>query len=220
VVYAAASYTLPTGVDVLIMEAGTSGTGNSDASGDALYAANPSQVQTLIGHSHNDTFVIYNSADTVVGQASSTDTVYAAASFTLPTNVDTLLLEGSASQGAGNGDSLNALYGNAGVASTLIAGSGTDYLAVAGSAGTTLTGGAGHDTFAFPNQMGHDTVTNFGTGKDTLQFNMSLFSSFAAAMADATQSGASTVFTIDANDTVTLDNVNKNNLTAGNFHFV
>jgi hypothetical protein len=31
--------------------------------------------------------------------------------------------------------------------------------------------------------------------------------------------GADTVFTIDANDTVTLDNVNKTSLTASNFHF-
>jgi hypothetical protein len=31
--------------------------------------------------------------------------------------------------------------------------------------------------------------------------------------------GANTVFTIDANDTVTLDGVTKTSLTAGNFHF-
>jgi hypothetical protein len=35
----------------------------------------------------------------------------------------------------------------------------------------------------------------------------------------ASQSGANTVFTIDANDTVTLDGVTKTSLTAGNFHF-
>jgi Ca2+-binding RTX toxin-like protein len=101
----------------------------------------------------------------------------------------------------------------------LIAGSGADTLIVTGNAGTTLTGGAGGDTFAFPNVMGHDTVTNFGTAKDVLQFNMTLFANFAAAMTDASQVGANTVFTIDANDTVTLDNVNKSNLTASNFHF-
>ena len=130
-----------------------------------------------------------------------------------------MLAFGAGTQGAGNGDSLNALYGNAGVASTLIAGSGTDYLAVAGSAGTTLTGGAGHDTFAFPNVMGHDEVTNFGLAKDTLQFNATLFSNFTAAMNHASQSGANTVFAIDANDTVTLDNVTKTSLTSSNFHF-
>jgi Ca2+-binding RTX toxin-like protein len=222
VVYSAANYALPTGVDVLVLEGGAAvGTGNADAAGDTLYASNPSQVATLVGNSHNDTFVVYNSADTVVGQSGSTDSVYAAANFTLPTNVDTLILEGSnATLGTGNSDAFNALFGNAGFAGTLVAGSGTDLLAVTGAAGTTLTGGAGADTFVFPNAMGHDEVTNFSTAKDTLQFNASLFANFAAVMADASQSGANTVFTIDANDSVTLDNVNKTSVTASNFHFV
>jgi len=174
----------------------------------------------LTGHSHNDTFAVYNSGDVVTGQAGSTDTVYAAASFTLPTNVDTLFLEGSvATRGTGNGDAADTLFGNAGFASTLVAGSGADLLVVTGTAGTILTGGAGADTFAFPNVMGHDEVTNFGIAKDTLQFNATLFANFTAAMNAASQVGANTVFTIDANDTMTLDNVTKTSLTAGNFHF-
>jgi hypothetical protein len=68
--------------------------------------------------------------------------------------------------------------------------------------------------------MGRDEVTNFGTANDTLQFNASLFANFAAAMADASQSGANTVFTIDANDTVTLDNVTKASFTANDFRFI
>jgi len=90
---------------------------------------------------------------------------------------------------------------------------------VTGTAGTTLTVGVGADTFAFPNTTGNDEVTNFGTAKDTLQCNATLFSNFTAAMNAASQVGANTVFTIDANDTVTLDNVTKSSLTAGNFHF-
>jgi len=174
---------------------------------------------TVTGNSHNDTFVVYNSADTVVGQASSTDTVYAAANYTLPANVDTLFLEGNAALGTGNSDAANTLHGNFGVASTLVAGSGADMLWATGTAGTTLTGGTGHDTFAFPNAMGHDEVTNFGTAKDTLQFNASLFANFSAAMASASQVGANTVFTIDGSDSVTLDNVTKTSLAPGNFHF-
>jgi len=218
-VYSAVNYTLPTGVDSLILEAGTQAVGNSDAAGDTLYAANQGIAQTLTGNSHNDTFVVYNSADTVVGETGSTDTVYTAANYTLPTNVDTLFLEGNTSLGTGNSDAVDTLYGNFGVASSLVAGSGADMLWVTGVAGTTLTGGTGHDTFAFPNAMGHDEVTNFGTAKDTLNFNASLFANFSAAMASASQVGANTVFTIDGSDSATLDNVNKNNLTAGNFHF-
>jgi hypothetical protein len=120
--------------------------------------------------------------------------------------VDTLLLEGMASLGTGNSEAVDALYGNSAVASTLVAGSGADLLVVAGTAGTILAGGAGQDTFAFPNIMGHDEVTNFGIAKDIRQFNATLFENVSAAMADATQVGANTVFTIDANDTVALNN--------------
>src|SRR5580700_7842712 len=82
IVYSAVNYTLPTGVDSMFLEgAATQAVGNSDAAGDTLYAANVGIAQTLTGHSHNDTFVVYNSGDTVVGQAGSTDTVYAAANF-------------------------------------------------------------------------------------------------------------------------------------------
>jgi len=220
-VYSAVNYTLPTGVDSLILEAGTQAVGNSDASGDTLYAADAGIAQTLTGNSTNDTFVVYNPADTVVGQASSVDTIYAAVNFTLPTNVDTLFLEGAgATHGTGNNDAVDTLFGNAGIASTLVAGSGVDLLAVTGTAGTIMTGGSGADTFAFPSVMGHDEITNFDFTKDTLQFNATLFSNFTAAMNDATQAGANTVLTIDANDTVTLDNVTKTSLAAGNFHFV
>ena len=219
VVYSAVNYTLPTGVDTLFLEAGTQGAGNSDASGDTLYAADAAIAQTLSGHSHNDTFVVYNAGDTVIGLSGSTDTVYAAANFTLPTSVDTLFLEGNASHGTGNSDTADTLFGNGSVASTLVAGSGADTLFVTGTAGTILTGGTGHDTFAFPNAMGKDEVTNFGIAKDTLQFNATLFANFTAAMNHASQSGANTVFTIDTNDTVTLDNVTKTSLSTGNLHF-
>ena len=52
-----------------------------------------------------------------------------------------------------------------------------------------------------------------------MQFNATLFSNFTAAMNHASQSGANTVFTIDTNDTVTLDNITKSSLTASNFRF-
>jgi hypothetical protein len=133
--------------------------------------------------------------------------------------VDTLFLEGNATQGTGNSDAVDALFGNAGFASTLVAGNGADILSVTGTAGTIMTGGAGADTFAFPDAMGQDEVTNFGIAKDTLQFNASLFANFTAAMQSATQVGANTVFTIDANNSVTLDNVTKSSLAASNFHF-
>ena len=146
-VYSAVSYTLPTGVDVLFLEAGTHGTGNSDASGDALYAADAGIAQTLTGNSANDTFVVYNSADVVALKAGSHDTVYSAVNYTLPTGVDVLFLE-AGTQGVGNNDAAgDVLYAaNAGIAQTLTGHSHNDSFVVynsadvvAGQAGSTDT---------------------------------------------------------------------------------
>ena len=219
IVYSAVNYTLPTGVDSLILEAGTQAVGNSDAAGDTLYAANAGIAQTLTGHSHNDTFVVYNSGDVVIGQAGSTDTVYAAANFTLPTNVDTLFLEGTASHGTGNSDAADTLFGNArcgeharGRRRRRSPGRRRHrrhhshrrrrprYLRVPQRHGQ----GRGHQLRP---RQGHaavqrDAVFELHGGDERRQ-----------------PVGANTVFTIDANDTVTLDNVTKTSLTAGNFHF-
>jgi len=75
-------YTLPANVDTLFLF-GTQGTGNSDASGDALYAVNPGIGQTLTGNTANDAFVVYSTSDVVIPKAGSHDVVYAAASYTL-----------------------------------------------------------------------------------------------------------------------------------------
>ena len=73
------SYTLPTNIDTLFLFAGAQGAGNSNASGDALYALDTVNTQTLSGNSANDAFVVFNSSDVVVPKAGSRDVVYAAA---------------------------------------------------------------------------------------------------------------------------------------------
>ena len=100
-------------------------------------------------------------------------------------------------------------------ANTLTGGAGND----------TLTGGAGIDTFVYTSAFGFDTITDFtagaGTTHDTLQLSLGAqFSSLAQVIAAATQVGANTVITVDATDTITLNNVNKTALVASNFVFV
>ncbi|MDP6587757.1 MAG: hypothetical protein QF535_24140, partial [Anaerolineales bacterium] len=65
--------------------------------------------------------------------------------------------------GAGSGDDL--LIGNT-VANELTGGAGSD----------TLTGGAGNDVFVFNSLSGSDTVTDWNTANDTLQFSAATFS--------------------------------------------
>jgi hypothetical protein len=82
-----------------------------------------------------------------------------------------------------------------------------------------MIGGNGQDTFVFEPGMGHNTIANFHTSNSVLDFNFALLANYTAAMGDAKQVGADTVFTINQNDSVTLQNVNMNNLAPSNFRF-
>jgi hypothetical protein len=94
-----------------------------------------------------------------------------------------------------------------------------DEMLVASAANDTLYLNSGATTVVIGPGSGQDTILNFQTTQDTLQFSTSLFANYAAAMVSASQVGANTVFTIDANDSVTLQNVNMANLSAANFRF-
>ena len=67
--------------------------------------------------------------------------------------------------------------------------------------------------------FGQDTITDFNVTKDVIQFNPSLFANYAAVLPSINQSGANTVISYDANDTITLSNVTASTLTQKNFAF-
>ena len=124
----AGSYSLTlTGTANLV---GTAGPGN-----DTLISN--SGVDTLYGGGGNDTFVINNSADGVVDTSSTSSNIaISSVSYSLPTDVNTLILIGSAALvGTGN-SATNVLEANSGN-DTLISGTGL----------TTLIGGSGNDAF-------------------------------------------------------------------------
>ncbi len=117
-------------------------------------------------------------------------------------------------------------------ADRISAGGGNDFIA-GGAGNDRLTGGAGVDTFFFKAGFAKDVVTDFAVttaAHDILLFDHSLFAG-VAANTDATlsfldtyarQVGTSTVITVDAADTVTLNNVSLTTLKANlaDIHFV
>jgi VCBS repeat-containing protein len=110
------------------------------------------------------------------------------------------------------------VYGGGGN-DTLIGNAGNDFLD-GEEQNDVLTGGAGSDTFAFYERgFGKDIVTDFTSG-DFIEFSTSAFADFAAVKTHMTQVGANAVITLDADDTVTLQNVTAANLKATDFHFV
>jgi VCBS repeat-containing protein len=139
---------------------------------------------------------------------------------------------GDEAMNGGNGD--DKLSGNAG-ADTLGGGNGSDWLdggagsdslqgnngddTLAGGAGDDrMTGGLGDDRFVFRAGFGHDTVTDFGHG-DLIQVDPSLFGSFDSVMTHAQQVGQDVVITLDAADSITLQDVQLTSLRAGEFVF-
>jgi len=68
--------------------------------------------------------------------------------------------------------------------------------------------------------FGTNTVNNFTPLVDALQFNHSAFADAATALGHAQQAGTDVVITLDAQDVVTLHNVQLANLHATDFHIV
>jgi Ca2+-binding RTX toxin-like protein len=83
-----------------------------------------------------------------------------------------------------------------------------------------LSGGAGADTFVFRTGFGHDNITDFSlSGGDVVRFEDGLFADFTDVLNHATQVGAHTVISYDANNTMMLSNISVISLTADDFLF-
>jgi Ca2+-binding RTX toxin-like protein/rhodanese-related sulfurtransferase len=119
---------------------------------------------------------------------------------------------------AGSGN--DVILGGAGN-DVINAGSGDDR--IVGDAGNDiLTAGSGNDVFFFAQGFGKDIITDFrttGASADLLEFQNSLFASFETAIATANQVGADTVFTIDAETSLTLQGVQLTSLSVDDFRF-
>jgi Ca2+-binding RTX toxin-like protein len=138
---------------------------------------------SLVGGAGNDTYIVDSSSDVINEATTSTseiDAVQASVSWTLGANLENLTLTGTAANGTGNALA-NTLTGDA-AANILNGGAGNDIL-VGGAGNDNLTGGVGSDTFLFNiaanTLINKDTITDFVSGTDTLQFNHSIFTSLA-----------------------------------------
>jgi len=116
----------------------------SGGAGDDYLVGGSGGNNTLSGGTGNDTFVVGSSNDTIIELPNQgNDTVRSAFDFTLPANVENLILTGSGNIN-GTGNTLNnILTGN----------SGNNTLTVVGGSDV-IDGGAGIDTVAFPKAIG------------------------------------------------------------------
>jgi len=122
-------------------------------------------ADVMSGGAGNDTYFVDDGLDRVIESAGEgSDAIFSSVHYILPTNVETLVLQGSAAAN-GTGNALaNAIFGS----------SGNNVLDGQGGADV-LTGNAGNDTFVFNVGQGNgDTVVDFaGNGAaagDSLRF--------------------------------------------------
>jgi Ca2+-binding RTX toxin-like protein len=128
-------------------------------------------TDTMIGGLGNDTYTVDNAGDAVTENVNEgTDTVHASITYTLPNNIESLLLTGSSNLN-GTGNALkNKLTGNGG--NNILTGlDGNDTLD--GKAGAdTMIGGLGNDTYTVDN-IGDVITENANEGTDSVKSSIS-----------------------------------------------
>ncbi len=164
-----------------------------------------SGADTMIGGLGNDTYLVENVGDIVTENLNQgTDTVSSRLTYTLPANVERLILTGtSAINGTGNGLA-NVITGNS-AANQLNGGSGNDTLD-GGLGNNRLTGGNGNDIFKFTTKNHVDIIADYNVANDTMQLENSIFTALTATgtlPAGQFRIGAQAV---DANDFIIYNN--------------
>lgn len=163
----------------------------------------------ILGGGDDDTLSGENGQDTLVGGLG-----------------NDLVIGGAASdlvQGSGGNDTLFGGFGGSGNGNdTLIGGSGNDYLS-GDNQDDTLTGNSGDDRFFFKIGDDNDVITDFVAGgtDDEIQLDNfgSNFDTFSEVLGAATQFGGDTVIDFGNGDTITLQGVDRDDLTAADFIF-
>ena len=166
---------------------------------------------TMIGGAGDDAYEVTEAGDVVIeNPGEGTDTVYSYLfAYTLPANVERLEIVGPAQVGTGNALN-NTLIGNA-LRNYLNGGAGDD----------TLTGGGEVDTFYWLGpSAGRDVITDFAPGSgEVVNVASAQFASYAAVQAAMAQVGSDVVITLNAANTLTLQNVLIGSLSSANFSF-
>ena len=191
---------------------------NTTAAGQTLSGTSgPDQIvdsyggSTLIGGAGDDTYIIVNPTTTIVEAANGgIDTVQAWIDFTLPANVEDLILKHDHTTGQGN--NLGDLLIASGLNDTLIGGSGQDVF---------VDGGKGSDIFRFSPGGGHDVIYGFqtsGATHDLIQLGLGYgFTSFGQIQGDLSQDGADTLLTLSPIESILIRNTQVSSLTAADF---
>ena len=168
----------------------------------------------LQGGAGDDSYYIGDYRTTVTEAAGGgVDTVYSFLTYTLPANVENLILLTPGIIGTGN-DGANLLISRA-AGTTLAGGKGDDVLADESTGST---------TFSFATGSGKDVVYGFtggvAAGHDIVKVDTDGISNYVQLKSHLTQVGADVLMTLSSSDTVLFKNLQLTNLSAADFSIV
>jgi Ca2+-binding RTX toxin-like protein/beta-glucanase (GH16 family) len=235
-VYSSIDYTLGGNVENLVLQGSgpLSGTGNALANSitggsgdDRLFGLDGNDMLTggagndlldggkgndvLTGGAGDDVYVVDTTGDKVIEAAGGgIDTVRAGMTYTLPKEVENLVLLWSGNS-AGTGNELaNRISGNGGAnvlkgfgGNDIIDGGGGNDVIWGGTGNDVLTGGSGSDRFVFERGGGKDVVTDFGAGGTNDIIDISAFLK-AGIRPTITDTGADTLISFNTGDSIRL----------------
>lgn len=176
-------------------------------------------IQPSLGGASDDIIYSRDGADTIDGGAG-VDLIDFSLLATPGVSVN--LATGIADQANGASDTLSNVENVRGtVAADVLIGDSNANQLTGGEGDDSLTGGGGADSFIFEANFGADTVEDFGVGgADVIQFDTSVFATYAAVQTAMSQSGGDVVITDAVGDTVTIKSKTIAQLTHDDFQFV
>ncbi|WP_043364601.1 M10 family metallopeptidase [Belnapia sp. F-4-1] len=183
-------------------------------------ASGRGEADWLAGGAGNDAYVVDSAQDVVLEAAGQgIDTVrarIAGGAYALPTQVETLVLEGSTRTGQGNARD-NLVTGNAG-ANWLMGGAGADTLD-GGRGNDVLAGGTGADSFVFANGTGADRIGDFAPDADHVRLVGFAGLNAGNILGRIADHAGGAVVALDDDDSIVLAGIAKSALSAGDFVF-
>lgn len=213
------------GADVIIGSAGND-TINGGGAGDTLHGGDGDDTFLVVGSNGND--AIYGGAgfDRILGGAGNDTFRFASVSGNLDgvevidggAGLNQIVLSATADHLDLSGIQLTGI--------ALINGAGGNDTLVASRSDDVLRGGAGADIFVFRHGTGHDAIVDFTLGStsnptvDVVDLSEFAFASFEALLAAASQQGADTLITIDADTSVRLTGVAMTALQGDDFRLI